>query len=62
MVILIRLKMSPMVPDPEEDEKTLEDTLVNARTQIGEKKYEAELISAGFTPDQIRKYGFTFRG
>ena len=54
--------MSPMVPDPEEDEKTLEDTLVNARTQIEEKQYEAEFISAGVTPDQIRKYGFTFRG
>lgn len=50
------------VLDPDEDEKTLEDTLVNARAQIEEKQYEAELISAGFLPDQIRKYGFAFRG
>ncbi len=50
------------VLDPDEDEKSLEDTLVNARTQIEEKQYEAELISAGFATDQIRKYGFAFRG
>ena len=50
------------VLDPDEDEKMLEDTLANARTQIEEKQYEAELISAGFLPDQIRKYGFAFRG
>lgn len=50
------------VLDPDEDEKTLEDTLANARIQIEEKQYEAELISAGYSSDQIRKYGFAFRG
>ncbi len=50
------------VLDPDEDEKTLEDTLANARAQIEEKKYETELISAGYTPDKIRKYGFAFKG
>ena len=50
------------VLDPDEDEKTLEDTLVNARAQIEEKKYETELILSGYSPEQIRKYGFAFRG
>ena len=48
--------------DPDEDEETLEDTIANAHRQIQEKKYEAELIAAGFLPKQIRKYGFAFRG
>ncbi len=47
---------------PDEDEKTLEDTLANARAQIEEKQYETELISCGYAPEQIRKYGFAFRG
>ena len=50
------------VLDPDEDEKTLEDTLANAHAQIEEKQYEAELISSGYAPEQIRKYGFAFRG
>ncbi|MDE7273327.1 MAG: ATP-binding protein [Lachnospiraceae bacterium] len=50
------------VLDPDEDEKTLEDTLANAHRQIEEKQYEAELTSEGFAPHQIRKYGFAFRG
>jgi len=50
------------VLDPDEDEETLEDTLVNAHAQINEKQYEAELVSGGFAPEQIRKYGFAFRG
>ena len=50
------------VLDPDEDEETLEDTIANAHRQIQEKKYEAELIAAGFLPKQIRKYGFAFRG
>ncbi|MDE6607501.1 MAG: PD-(D/E)XK nuclease domain-containing protein, partial [Lachnospiraceae bacterium] len=50
------------VLDPDEDEKTLEDTLKNAHAQIEEKQYEAELISEGFLPAQIRKYGFAFQG
>lgn len=50
------------VLDPDEDEKTLEDTLANAHAQIEEKQYEAELISSGYSPEQIRKYGFAFKG
>ena len=50
------------VLDPDEDEETLEDTLVNAHMQINKRQYEAELVSDGFAPRQIRKYGFAFRG
>ena len=50
------------VLDSDEDEETLEDTLANAHVQIEEKQYEAELISSGYLPEQIRKYGFAFRG
>ena len=50
------------VLDPDEDEVTLEDTLAAAHRQINEKKYEAELVSRGFAPEKIRKYGFAFRG
>ena len=48
--------------DSDEDEETLEDTLANVHAQIEEKQYEAELISSGYLPEQIRKYGFAFRG
>ncbi len=50
------------VLDSDEDEETLGDTLANAHAQIEEKQYEAELISSGYLPEQIRKYGFAFRG
>lgn len=50
------------VLDADEDEVTLEDTLANAHAQIEEKQYEAELISQGFAPAQIRKCGFAFQG
>ena len=50
------------VLDADDEEKTLADTLANARGQIDEKNYEAELIAEGFAPEQIRKYGFAFRG
>lgn len=50
------------VLDPDEDEMTLEDTLAAAHRQIAEKKYETELVSRGFAPERIRKYGFAFRG
>ena len=50
------------VLDPDDDEKTLEDTLASAHAQIEEKQYAAELISEGFAPEQIRKYGFAFQG
>lgn len=50
------------VQDADEDEVTLEDTLANAHAQIEEKQYEAELKAEGFLPEQIRKYGFAFKG
>lgn len=50
------------VLDPDEDEVTLEDTFASAHRQMNEKQYEAELITQGFNPQQIRKYGFAFQG
>ncbi|MCI8529700.1 MAG: AAA family ATPase [Lachnospiraceae bacterium] len=50
------------VLDPDENETTLEDTLANAHAQIEEKQYETELISEGFSSENIRKYGFAFKG
>ncbi|MDE7478647.1 MAG: PD-(D/E)XK nuclease domain-containing protein, partial [Lachnospiraceae bacterium] len=43
-------------------EKDLAETVANALNQIEEKLYEAQLVADGFEPDQIRKYGFAFRG
>ena len=43
-------------------ESSLEETVQAALQQIQEKQYDAELIAEGFLPEQIRHYGFAFRG
>lgn len=43
-------------------EKDLAETVANARNQIEEKRYEAKLLADGFTSENIRKYGFAFKG
>lgn len=43
-------------------EKSLEDTVEIALKQIREKNYAAELISRGVPENNIRQYGFAFRG
>ena len=43
-------------------EKDLAETVANALNQIDEKQYEAQLAADGFEPNQIRKYGFAFKG
>lgn len=43
-------------------EKDLAQTVANALNQIEEKLYEAQLVADGFAPENIRKYGFAFKG
>ena len=43
-------------------EKDLAQTVANAHSQMDEKLYDAKLIAEGFVPEQIKKYGFAFKG
>lgn len=46
----------------ERKEKTLEDTLIQAKRQIEEKKYCAQLEQNGVDREKIRMYGVAFKG
>ena len=43
-------------------ETVLEDTVKNALKQIKEKNYVAELLEAGIVKENIKMYGFAFKG
>lgn len=43
-------------------ETVLEDTVKNALKQIKEKNYAAELLEAGLVKENIKMYGFAFKG
>ena len=45
-----------------EEEKDLQDTVKAAHRQIEEKGYDAGLLAKGIHRDNIRHYGFAFRG
>lgn len=48
--------------DKEDQEKTLEDTAMNALQQIRNKRYDADLLQRGIPEDRILIYGFAFEG
>lgn len=49
-------------PGAPDYEKSLEDTVKRALAQIEEKAYDTALLTQGIPAEQIRHYGFAFRG
>ena len=45
-----------------EKNKTLDELADMALEQIKDKKYETELLEAGYMQDKIKKYAFAFDG
>ncbi len=46
----------------ESEEESLEKTVLNAHKQIEDKNYDADLMERGIAKENIRHYGFAFRG
>ena len=48
--------------DKLDEEAALEDTVENALRQIGEKRYDTDLLNRGIPEERILKIGFAFQG